>query len=213
MDRGGDRVAPSRRSGGGRTRLEELVAHSKFRAVRHLVHMEDDPHWLVREPRPRVGLAARGGRRRSRGPGRLPAPLRRRRRVGRPIPVLTIVVDHLGKPPLGGGSRRLGREDPRMRGEPERLREALGPEHVAGTPRLGRERLRTGGHVALDAFGPDRIMCGSDWPVALLNGDYDRVWQATVRLVEMLAPAARRRSPRRKRSAPLSTLGEWRMTE
>ncbi len=31
-------------------------------------------------------------------------------------------------------------------------------------------------------------MCGSDWPVALLNGDYDRVWHATRRLVELLAP-------------------------
>ncbi len=30
--------------------------------------------------------------------------------------------------------------------------------------------------AALDAFGPNRLMCGSDWPVALLNGDYDRVW-------------------------------------
>jgi L-fuconolactonase len=33
--------------------------------------------------------------------------------------------------------------------------------------------------IALDAFGPDRLVCGSDWPIALLNGDYDRVWGAT----------------------------------
>jgi hypothetical protein len=30
-------------------------------------------------------------------------------------------------------------------------------------------------------------MCGSDWPVLLLNGDYDRVWDATSRVVEAIA--------------------------
>ena len=42
--------------------------------------------------------------------------------------------------------------------------------------------------VALGAFGPDRLMCGSDWPVALLNGDYERVWRETVRVIEQFAP-------------------------
>ena len=42
--------------------------------------------------------------------------------------------------------------------------------------------------TALRCFGPDRLMCGSDWPVALLNGDYDRVWATTRRIVETVAP-------------------------
>ena len=33
--------------------------------------------------------------------------------------------------------------------------------------------------VAVDAFGADRLVCGSDWPVALLNGDYAKVWHET----------------------------------
>ena len=39
--------------------------------------------------------------------------------------------------------------------------------------------------TALDCFGPHRLMCGSDWPVLLLNGDYDRVWDATRVLTEV----------------------------
>jgi L-fuconolactonase len=31
-------------------------------------------------------------------------------------------------------------------------------------------------------------MCGSDWPVALLNGDYERVWRETVRVISDCAP-------------------------
>jgi L-fuconolactonase len=45
--------------------------------------------------------------------------------------------------------------------------------------------------VAIDCFGPDRLMFGSDWPVCLMAGDYERVWNATVRVLEGLAPRAR----------------------
>ena len=40
-----------------------------------------------------------------------------------------------------------------------------------------------------EAFGPDRLMCGSDWPVSLLNdGDYVRVWKETRGALERAAP-------------------------
>jgi L-fuconolactonase len=42
--------------------------------------------------------------------------------------------------------------------------------------------------VALECFGPERLMCGSDWPYSLLNGDYDRVWGATAAALLTLAP-------------------------
>jgi L-fuconolactonase len=32
---------------------------------------------------------------------------------------------------------------------------------------------------ALELFGPDRIMFGSDWPVAILRGGYAKVWHET----------------------------------
>jgi L-fuconolactonase len=41
--------------------------------------------------------------------------------------------------------------------------------------------------AALDAFGVSRLVCGSDWPMALLNGDYSRVWRETRRALEKLA--------------------------
>lgn len=34
--------------------------------------------------------------------------------------------------------------------------------------------------IALEAFGPDRLMIGSDWPVCILGGDYQRVMQCTM---------------------------------
>ena len=53
----------------------------------------------------------------------------------------------------------------------------------------GAADLREAVDVAVDAFGPDRVVCGSDWPVALLNGSYEQVWRETVRVVEDVAPA------------------------
>ena len=41
--------------------------------------------------------------------------------------------------------------------------------------------------VAVDAFGPERLVIGSDWPVALLNGDYLQVWRETAAAVERVA--------------------------
>jgi predicted TIM-barrel fold metal-dependent hydrolase len=38
------------------------------------------------------------------------------------------------------------------------------------------------------AFGPERLVCGSDWPVALLNDDYGRVWTETRRVLDAVAP-------------------------
>ncbi len=43
---------------------------------------------------------------------------------------------------------------------------------IARGARLGApDDLREAVAVAVDAFGPDRLVCGSDWPVALLNGE------------------------------------------
>jgi len=44
--------------------------------------------------------------------------------------------------------------------------------------------------VAVDAFGAQRLVCGSDWPVALLNGDYERVWRQTTAAIERVSGAA-----------------------
>ena len=43
----------------------------------------------------------------------------------------------------------------------------------------------------LEAFGADRLLAGSDWPVSVLGGGYDRVWKATHALLAPLSAAER----------------------
>jgi L-fuconolactonase len=95
-------------------------------------------------------------------------------------PSLTIILDHLAKPPAQGAPPAEWRR---------RLRELAQREHVfckfSGlvTEVPGwtwtEAQLQPYFEVALEAFGPKRLMFGSDWPVCLLGSSYGR-WHSFV---------------------------------
>jgi L-fuconolactonase len=86
------------------------------------------------------------------------------------------VLDHLGKPgirdgrlePWAGQMRELGRR-------PNVCCKLSGLVTEANWTRWQPADLRPYLDVALEAFGPDRVMFGSDWPVCLVAAPYDRV--------------------------------------
>jgi len=96
-----------------------------------------------------------------------------------------LVLDHLGKPAL----REFAKDDAALaRWKKELL--ALGKlPHVAcklsglvteadwqsGLQQSDYEHIRICLDIALEAFGPQRLMFGSDWPVCLLAASYDKV--------------------------------------
>ena len=43
---------------------------------------------------------------------------------------------------------------------------------------------------ALDVFGPERLLFGSDWPVSLLAAPYERVVAATIEALDRAGLAA-----------------------
>jgi len=51
--------------------------------------------------------------------------------------------------------------------------------------------LRPYAEVVLDAFGPERVLFGSDWPVCLLAASYAEVIEAAELLVAGLSAAER----------------------
>ena len=109
--------------------------------------------------------------------------------LARSFPSLTIVIDHLGKPPLGtaemarwGVGIRAAADSPNVAAKISGLNTAL------RRPDWDADDLREAVTVAVECFGPERLLCGSDWPVALLNGSYARVWDETVHVVQAVAP-------------------------
>ena len=61
-----------------RRRLDELQARPKLRGIRHLIHQEPDPHWILRPAVAAGSRAARGPWAPARAPRRVPRPSRRR---------------------------------------------------------------------------------------------------------------------------------------
>jgi L-fuconolactonase len=169
-----------------RERLDELEQHSSFRAVRHLIHNEPDPHWILR---PSVLecldlLEERGVILEL--PVVFPRHLDDVPILAERFPELPIVIDHLGKPPIARAqmqewerSLRAAAASPMVAAKLSGLNTAVARSDCVADDFLQASR------TALDCFGPHRLMCGSDWPVLLLNGDYDRVWEATRTLAEV----------------------------
>lgn len=159
-------------------RLAELVQRPLFCGVRNLIHDRPDPHWLLRRDVDEgLGLLERAG-----VPfdvvGVLPEHLEAVLAISERHPELDIVIDHLNKPPIGLADHEPWASlitrvaaNPRVRGKVSGLYSASG-DAADWTVDAIRPIL----DHALDAFGPDRLMYGGDWPVSLIAGGYARVW-------------------------------------
>ncbi len=177
----GDRIAELRAGPGG----DRLVG------LRHGVQGEPDPEWLCR-PEVRRGLSAVGDA----GlvydlltlPGQLPAAVR----TAIDQPGLRFVLDHLSKPPIAAGDREPWETRIRALAAQENVVCKLsGMVTEAEQGNWTVDDLRPYADVVLDAFGPDRVMFGSDWPVCTLAASYDRVVGAAAELTGGLSEAER----------------------
>ena len=95
------------------------------------------------------------------------------------LPDLPMVIDHLAKPRI----KDHAIDDwlpqlPRRRAVSERLLQALGDGHRGRPGNWTADDLKPYVQAALDAFGPDRLMFGSDWPVCELAASYLEVFEA-----------------------------------
>jgi len=172
------------------TRLEQLSAGGKLRAVRHLIQNEADRHWITRRPvlRSLALLEERGLI--LEVPAVFPLHLDDVCTLATRLPGLRIVVDHLGKPPLGTDQMSDWERQLRAVASHENVfAKVSGLNTALRKTNWSAEDLRPAVEIALDAFGPGRLVCGSDWPVALLNGTFEAVWAATRDVVSEVAGA------------------------
>jgi L-fuconolactonase len=170
-------------------RLDELRRQPKLRGIRHLIHDEPDPHWILRSDVLESLALLEQRRLILELPCVYPRHLGDVPELATRFPDLTIVIDHLGKPPLG--SDEMGRWAEAMSAAAAHgnaVAKISGLNTALAASDWDADDLAGAVGVALEAFGPSRLMCGSDWPVALLNGDYERVWRETVRVISDCAP-------------------------
>ncbi|GHJ42114.1 amidohydrolase [Streptomyces sp. TS71-3] len=168
-------------------RLRALPGGRHLVGIRHQVQGENDPQWLQR-PDVRRGLAAVADA----GlvydlvvlPHQLPACVR----AAAELPQLTFVLDHLGKPPIAAGTLEPWAAQVRaLAAQPNTVCKLSGMVTEAAWDSWTAADLRPYAETVLDAFGPGRVMFGSDWPVCNLAADYGQVVDTAHLLAEELS--------------------------
>jgi L-fuconolactonase len=155
--------------------LDEFTAHSKFKGVRHLVESEPADDWLTQEGVIR-GLRELSSRGLSYDLLVHTRHLKHATAVVARCPDLQFVVDHMAKPPIASGEIvEWARELKQLATFPNVSCKLSGLVTEADWTNWSVEDLRPYVETALEYFGPARMMFGSDWPVCLLAGSYDRV--------------------------------------
>jgi L-fuconolactonase len=169
--------------------LAEFKDHPKFVGVRHVVQDEPDPDFMVR-PEILRGLKVleKHG---------VPYDLlfyvqhiKHAETVARHCPNLPLVIDHLSKPRIR--EQVVGDWESHFRAAaryPNVSCKISGMITEADWTGWKPADLKPYVDIALDCFGPERLMFGSDWPVCELAGSYERVYAATQELIGRLSPS------------------------
>jgi L-fuconolactonase len=152
--------------------LREFAGNPRLVGVRHVVQDEPDPRFLL-------GEAFVRGLRQLPGfgltydlllyPPQLPAAVEL---VGL-LPEQPFVLDHLAKPRIKAGTLDPWRVDIRaLAGHPNVSCKLSGLVTEAAWQGWQPADFTPYLEVAVEAFGPERLMIGSDWPVCLLAAEY-----------------------------------------
>jgi L-fuconolactonase len=172
--------------------LRELQGGQRLVGIRHQVQSEPDPRWLLR-PDVLRGLAALADAGLAHDLVVLPHQLPAAAEAAARLPGLTFVLDHLGKPPVASGRLEPWRSALRsLAALPNTVCKLSGLVTEADRSSWTVDDLRPYADTVLDAFGPDRLMFGSDWPVCLLAAGYGEVLDTARALTGHLGEAERR---------------------
>ncbi len=171
--------------------LQKAAGGQLLCGIRHLVQDEPDPDWLSRsDARQGIAAVADGGL-----PYDLlirPSQAEAALAVVRALPELTFVLDHLGKPDIAGGQLEPWASWIRqMAAEQNVVCKLSGMVTEADWSTWTVADLKPYAETAFVAFGADRLMFGSDWPVCVLAGTYAEVFDAAQQLTGGLSPAER----------------------
>ncbi|MBB1286473.1 amidohydrolase family protein [Flavisolibacter sp. BT320] len=170
-------------------KLAETYSRNRyFKGIRHLIHDEADPQWLLQEsvieslkilasyalPFDVVGV--------------LPKHIETVLTVAEKVPGLRMVFDHLNQPPIASGER-FGRWGSLMQ---EAAANPAFHAKISGLGTTTKKKDWTAADIepyvafALEHFGTERCFCGGDWPVSLLAGSYTKTWVTYQSVLEAL---------------------------
>ncbi len=158
--------------------------------IRHPVRAEADPDWLAR-PAVLRGLRALAAAGLSFDIVTLPHQLPAAVAAARSVPELSFVLDHLGGPPAGPGHESADGAWADAISSLAALPNVTCKLSGAHTVPARASELRPFCETVLAAFGPGRLMFGTDWPVSTLAAAYGQVCDMYRELTAQLSTAER----------------------
>ncbi|CAL9358886.1 amidohydrolase [Streptomyces sp. DH-12] len=171
--------------------LREQPGGDRLVGIRHQVQEEPDPRWLLR-PDVQRGLTAVAAAGLVYDLVVKPRHLAAAAEAAARLTGLTFVLDHLGKPPIATGALEPWAAGlRRLAALPNTVGKLSGLVTEAAPGAWRTEDLEPCARTALDAFGPQRLLFGSDWPVCTLRADYATVVRTADTLTAGLSPAER----------------------
>jgi L-fuconolactonase len=164
---------PLTEGAGVKRHLDRFASNPKLRGVRHVIQDEPDPRYILRNDfntgvhtlldynlRYDILIYER----------HLPAAIQFVDRH----PKQVFILDHVAKPRIKEKILSPWDRDMRELAKRQNVYCKLSGMITEAGPDWTPERLQPYIDLVLEAFGPKRVMYGSDWPVMLLAGDYAR---------------------------------------
>jgi L-fuconolactonase len=171
--------------------LERFAPHPKLVGVRHVVHDEPEDRFMLR-PEFRRGIARLAEFELAYDLLLFPRHLENAVTLVDAFEDQLFVLDHIAKPVIRERLLSPWKEDlKRLAARPNVFCKLSGMVTEARWNGWQSEDFRPYLDVVLDAFGPERLMIGSDWPVCTLSADYPTTMSLVVDYVSALSPEAR----------------------
>jgi L-fuconolactonase len=166
--------------------LERFASHPKLVGVRHIVHDEADDNFMLGADF-RCGIAQLLDFNLTYDlllfPKHLPVAVQ----LVKEFPDQLFVLDHIAKPNIAEGLIDPWRDNLRILADSPNVSCKLsGMVTEAKWNQWRPADFHRYLDIVLEAFGPGRLMIGSDWPVCTLSGQYDEVMKIVTEYVQKL---------------------------
>jgi len=158
--------------------LDSLGKFPKIKGVRHQWEDEPDPAWILRPDIVRgLKQVAKHGYSYdllAKPPNWKYIPM-----IAEAVPDLPLVIDHIAKPNIRIRQYKEWNETMALAARfPQIMLKLSGMINEADWHQWKPKDLKPYIDRGIELFGTDRVMFGSDWPVCLLAGSYDQVFEA-----------------------------------
>ncbi|TAD84697.1 MAG: amidohydrolase [Bacteroidetes bacterium] len=168
--------------------LEKLTSATIVKGFRHIAQAEADDFLAQKEIIAGIGTLQRYGFTYDIliKPPQMKAALK----LVQALPNQPFVIDHLAKPYIAAGALKTWAQDMRALAQADNVYcKISGLVTEANWTSWTNEQLWPYMDVVLEAFGPQRLMFGTDWPVCLVAASYNAVVASVGLWVEKLSAA------------------------